>query len=356
MISSSNLNSLPLTISKKTSLDRLSGMELLRIIAMFLVLVVHSGFFSVGAPSHDEIVSHFPSSFTRVFFQSLSIGCVDLFVLLSGWFGIRPKVKSISRFVFQCLFFLIGIYAVCVATGLSDINWKGIAGCFLLLKWNWFIKAYLLLYILCPVLNAFIDSASRKQFLMVLVGFFIFQTVYSWGTDAAEFFKAGYSTISFMGLYMLARYVAIFKPRILAHRREVYLAFFFVSVMLMAIAYYLASYFSIGGIMRRIFRYDQPLVIISALSLVIYFSKMDFKSKAVNWVASSSFAVFLFHTNPNLCKQYFVPTIKWLYNTFNGVSCLSHIMLFLVLVFGISILLDQPRKFLWNKVEGVFFR
>ena len=343
----------PHTSYSNRVVERYSGMELFRIIAMFLVLVVHAGFFSLGAPSYEDMMSHTTSSFARVFFQSLSIGCVDMFVLLSGWFGIRPKFKGIAKFVFQCLFFLIGIYIVCLATGLSTFSIKGVAGCFLLLKWNWFIKAYLLLYILAPVLNTFIDGASRRQFLTILICFFLFQTVYSWGSDAAEFFKAGYSTISFIGLYLLARYVAVFKPKISNYGRWVYLAFFIISVVVMSVAYYLSAFFQLDYLTVRILRYDQPLVIISALSLVVYFSKLDFTSKFVNWVASSSFAVFLLHTNPNLCRQYFSPVVRWLYENNNGIGCLTQIFLFLVIVFIMAIILDQPRKYLWSKIEKV---
>ena len=335
---------------------RLSGMELLRIIAMFLVLVVHSCFFSLGAPDEADIMTYPLSSFTRILFQSLSIGCVDLFVLLSGWFGIRPKLKSISRFIFQCLFFLIGIYLFILFGGLTSLNIKGIAGCLLLLKWNWFIKAYLLLYLLSPVINAYIESTSRKQFKMILVFFFLFQTIYSWLSDAAVFFEKGYSTISFIGLYMLARYAAKYKSAIFNHRKHIYLLFFVLTIISMAVLYYLTAYYHLSFLKSRILRYDQPLVILSALSLVVYFSKLTFRSKTVNWIAASSFAVFLLHTNPNICEPYFVPAIRFLFNNYNGISCILSIFFFLAAIYFAAVGIDQLRKYLWNIIEPRIIR
>ena len=326
---------------------RHSGIELLRIIAMFLVLVVHAGFFSLGAPTYEDILSDSLPSFMRVLFQSFSIGCVDIFVLISGWFGIRPKKLNICKFIYQCLFFLIGIYVFCLIFGFATFSLKGVAGCFLLLKWNWFIKAYLLLYIISPMLNAYIDSSTEKQHRMLLIYFYLFQTVYSWFSNAAFFFEHGYSTISFVGLYLLARYFAKYNDVLLILRRSLYLWFFIVSTFLMAIIYFVAIRYHLNAISGRLLQYDQPLVIIGSLSLVIYFSKLNIKSSAVNWVASSSFAVFLLHTNPNLCLPYFVPTINNLYISYNGISCIGVIFIYLVSIYVLAIAIDQIRKLGW---------
>lgn len=179
---------------------------------MFLVLLVHADFFSIGRPSTIDIQTNLLDSTLRIFFEALSIVCVNVFVLISGWFGIRPSLKGISNFVFQCLFFLIGLYVLSLAIGTSTLSLKGIAGCFAATELNWFIKAYLLLYVLSPVLNAFVEHADQKTFRNVLIGFFIFTCTYGW-TGAANFMMGGYTTLFFIGLYLLARYIKIYQPR-----------------------------------------------------------------------------------------------------------------------------------------------
>lgn len=67
------------------SLDsRLSNFELLRCLAMFLVLVVHADFFSLGEPSITNFTSISLSDMTRLFIEGVSIVCVNVFVLISG--------------------------------------------------------------------------------------------------------------------------------------------------------------------------------------------------------------------------------------------------------------------------------
>jgi surface polysaccharide O-acyltransferase-like enzyme len=85
--------------------ERESNFELLRIISMFLVLVVHADYFSLGAPSLQDCVSNPVQSIFRIGVESISIICVNVFVLISGWFGIRFKWKSICNFLFQVFFF-----------------------------------------------------------------------------------------------------------------------------------------------------------------------------------------------------------------------------------------------------------
>ena len=190
--------------------ERESNIELLRLLAMFLVLVVHADFFSLGSPTQSDTLSAPANAFCRFFFESLSIICVNVFVLISGWFGIKASAKGFCKFAFQCLFFLIGIYAVMLSCGLTSLSIKGLAGCFALLQWNWFIKAYIGLYILAPILNAFVNQAEEKTFRNVLICFFAFQTLYAWCSNGAVFFEGGYSTMSFIGLYLLARYVKLY--------------------------------------------------------------------------------------------------------------------------------------------------
>lgn len=51
----------------KIKKERLSNFELLRIIAMFLVLVVHADFFALGAPNREDVITEPLSSFGRYF-------------------------------------------------------------------------------------------------------------------------------------------------------------------------------------------------------------------------------------------------------------------------------------------------
>lgn len=89
------------------SLARQSNMELLRIIAMFFILVLHANYLSLGYPSLDAIISGSFGDLFRVFMQSVAIIAVNLFVLLSGYFRIQVKKKSVLNFLYYCFFYAV---------------------------------------------------------------------------------------------------------------------------------------------------------------------------------------------------------------------------------------------------------
>lgn len=86
-------------------MKRESNFELLRIIAMMMVLLVHANYLSLGRPT-PEAISNAPfGSFIQSFAQQLCIICVNLFILISGWFKIKVSFKGLASFLFQILFY-----------------------------------------------------------------------------------------------------------------------------------------------------------------------------------------------------------------------------------------------------------
>ena len=80
---------------------RQSNVELLRIITMILVMIVHANFRALPSPTIEEVANVPTSSFLRFFTESVSIICVNVFVLISGWFGIKFNWKKLTEFLFR---------------------------------------------------------------------------------------------------------------------------------------------------------------------------------------------------------------------------------------------------------------
>ena len=142
---------------------RNSNIELLRIIAMVMILGLHVNFLAIGQPSTQEIVSSPIQSFIRLFAEYACIVGVNVFVLISGWFGIHYKPKEIVQFLFQSLFFSLIIFIPFAITGEVEVGRLNIMSSFLLYKnAYWFVWAYLVLYIMAPMLNTFIEKNDRQ--------------------------------------------------------------------------------------------------------------------------------------------------------------------------------------------------
>lgn len=344
-----------MSISMKKKEMRKSNMELLRIVAMFLVLVVHADFFSLGTPTQELCKSSPVFAWTQFFVQSIAVVCVNVFVLLSGWFSIRPKWKSFLGFMFQCFFFSIGIYFVCLCIGISELSLKGVSSCFFLTEFYWFIVAYIGLYLFAPMVNAFIESVDRVTLRKFLVCFFVFQTLFAWCSNGATFLLSGTNTISFIGLYGLARYVRLYPSKYTTLPAIVYFSLFFLMALISGTTIYFLTSWGGDFLIGRFYTYVSPIVIVSSLLLLLAFSRLNVTSKLINWIASSCFAVYLLHANPNVVG-YFCQVINKILRNREGVMVLVDLFVFLFAIFVISVLVDKIRIMLWKWISGFVLR
>lgn len=334
-------------LSITTGPVRHSNMELLRIVAMFLVLVTHADFWSLGSPNYEDIHSNFLSASTRIGIEAISIVCVNVFILISGWFNIRPSIKGFSNFIFQCIYINITLYIIAISTGLQTYQKSGIADIFLLSDHDWFIKSYIGLYILSPVLNAFCKSAEKKTQEIVILCFFTFQAIFGM-TNTAVFIERGYSTFSFIGLYLLGHYAHTYLYNKYSNRTLIP-----ISVLVLLINGIIYE-FRIGlpiNIGIYIMSYINPLVIAGSVGICISFAQFRMGcNKYINYIGKSAFAVFLVHFNSNLNTSLFKPITIYLYDNYNSAICLLILFAWLCAVFAISIVYDQPRLLLWRSI------
>ncbi len=333
-------------ISTDKGKGRDSNMELLRIVAMFLVMIVHASFKALGAPTIEDVRSDAVGSFLRFLSESLSVVCVNVFVLLSGWYGIKAKFVRLSEFLFQVFFIGIVMYLSLYLIG--HTNHMGIKGWgkLFLMNDHWFVKSYIILYIFTPLLNSFISTCSKNQFECFLVTFFIIQTVYD-SLTYSTWFSKGYSPLSFMGLYMLARYLRLYPNKCTTLNKCWDILLYFGLSFLIAIISYIIVITSIetGWIMMN---YSNPLVILSAIYFLLFFTKVSFKSKLVNWISISSFAAYLVHCDVHFLESVYLETISQWFQTENTLIFVLRTTFFIMAIFLFAILLDKIRIRVWN--------
>lgn len=345
------------------SVVRDSNIELLRIIAMFMILIRHAGFYAIGTPVDNTSLTEGETLFLTCCECFCSVG-VNVFILISGYFSIKYNARSVIKFIFQCLFYSCGIYLTLYFAGIIKFSILGLSECLYLRKINWFPKAYLCLFILAPILNKFVEHSNRNELKKILLAFFVFQTIFGCISDATHFISFGYSTISFIGLYLLGRYYRIYDFNIFHEDKNyskilngrwvnisIYLA---ISTVLSIVGYI----FIVRGYYSAFYRLDaycDPIVIISSLSLFIAFTKFKFNSKFINTIAASCFAVYLFHSNPNVIERFYTSIIRSLHLQY-GKSSLLLILAFICVVFVIAILIDKIRILIWNVIDKRLIR
>ena len=319
------------------------SLDLLRIIAMMLVLVVHT-IGIIGVPTAESFINDLIGSISLSCFNFISSGCVNIFILLSGWFGLKFSTTKLANLFFQVIFW--NIIAAMVYFTLSS-DWCGIdiLGIFSLNGSLWFFLSYLCLYILAPVLNGFIENSSKNETKRVILFFFAFQTIWCWAFKGVSFFMQGYSPLSFIGLYLLARYVRIYPSCFSALQRK-YDLLIYVSLVVFSVS--VVTIAALNGVfISRIFSYISPFLILSCLYLLLFFSKIEvYRGKnLILFLAPSAFAVYVFHAN-SLIYPYFVKVVRYLYTN----SGILLVLCFLFALFIAVAVVDRTRIFVWNKI------
>lgn len=331
--------------------ERYSNMELLRVVSMLFVLILHANFLCIHAPSSIDLKEMPVPTFFRCYTEALTIVAVNVFVLISGWFGIHFSYKKLWALVFQVLFFTLGFFIVFLIINPKEaISINNIKGIFLLNSDYWFVKAYIILFVLSPILNTFIEYSNKKAVTSFLLLYFSIHTIYGWLMDASvSHTMNGTTALSFIGLYMLGRYLKLYSPKIVNLSRNVDLFVYVVCALFLCLCNLLMLYRGMNvSIDGRLYSYASPVVIIASVALLLFFSKLSFVNKTINWVAISCFAVYLFHCNGFFFSKYYRKMIESIYES---PYSLVGVILYVILIYGIAILLDKVRILLWGFID-----
>ena len=330
--------------------ERDSNIELLRVISMILVLVSHASYTSLDPPTHSDISTSLDSSFMRGISESLSVVCVNAFVLISGWYGIKVRTIRFVELIFQVLFVSIIIYLTMEILGLTpsmDV-YKWIELLLIKHRGYWFVKAYIILYLFAPVLNAFVQNVSREYLKTFLIAFFTIQIIYGF-YHYGSWYAGGYSPLSFMGLYVLARYMRLYPNKYKQFNKFIDLSVYFAISVFTAIASLAFTYFfDKGGTV--LFLYSSPFVIVSSLFFFLFFTKLSLRSQIVNWIAASCFAVYLVHNSPLLFHPYYTDVIQHWFITKQFLRFMLNTTFLIASFFLLSIMFDKVRIAVWKSL------
>ena len=160
--------------------------------------------------------------------------------------------------------------------------------------------------------------------------------------------------MSFMGLYLLARYMRLYPSKIVSLSKSADLSIYVGLVILQTVFAMLVIYGHFMDI-TTVYAYSSPLVITCSVFFFLYFSKLSFSSRIINGVAISAFSIYLFHCNPLFLKPIYAAYINEWYSLETW-RFLSYVVGFIFLIAVLSILLDKLRLFLWNVLISIIKR
>lgn len=274
-------------------------MELLRIISMLMVLVVHADGAALGLPQHPSLAGG-ARDLWRLGVEATVIIGVNCFTLISGYFGIRLRVRTLLAYLFQCLFYTVAIATfawIYNPAKYSSVHWFE---SWLVLTHTdlWYVPAYFLLMLLSPVINSGMAQLSRRQNLIIIILLVAFSLWGGW-MWSGQFNPTGYTIMQLVMIYMIGRLISLYP---LPSSRK---CLIWIVLYLLSLTGVLFSAFLLPT--AKAFAYNSPAVLIMSVSFFYCFLRIRLKSSLVNYLAKSAFAVYLVHKAPVIWGDFLKP-------------------------------------------------
>lgn len=281
--------------------SRDSNIELLRLVCMLLIVFQHCIHLCAYPEIWDTSLMSIEVCIASVLVGLTYIG-VNCFVLISGYYGIKLKLRSALNIYLICAIYALIGYLLHLYIDGAHVGMGLLYHSIFCISHSklWFVKCYMGLMLLSPVLNAAMDSISKKTYQWV-IGLLTVLNVYFgflWRDDT--FNADGYTIANFVYIYMIGgyirRYVDIEWCR--THRVgnvSVYLATSLLWAGSIILQRYIQTPWDEWG-------YNNPFTLVGAISFfMLFLSIPKFYSKPINWFASGTFAVYVVH-----CGDYFI--------------------------------------------------
>ena len=269
--------------------QRNSSIELYRIIATFAVLIVHfNGWFLGDWPLPDYNISN-PTLFRtgQMVIEALSIICVNMFVIISGYFSIKLRLRSIIKLYIYLALIYIPLYLLRYVSTHEFVLSDLLERCFVISYAGYFIQCYFMLMILSPVLNSFIEKYGRDSLKWVLL-FWGVEFWFSCVMNVEELgYNHGFSVIHFVLMYMIARCIRLYEDDIKKIKQSVWVFGYLLLTFIVIVSH-------IAGI-KWCWDYSNPVIVLSSVCSFLPFLYKTYYNRVINWIASGTLAVYIIH-------------------------------------------------------------
>ncbi len=350
------------SITKK---KRDANIELLRIVAMLMIITLH---FNIHSKALLELGE--PASSVQIFatvLEAIAITGVNVYVLISGYYLSSSKVRlsKVLLLILQVYFYTLLISGAMMFVGAYSVKPedkldRALRYLFPISSEHyWFVTAYVIMYVLAPVMNAAVNTLKRKQLKTVIIGLltwfcFIKSIVpVKFGTD-----RMGYDFGWFICLYLIAAYIRKYDIVLFRDVKKSALVYL-ISVVVIA-AFSLVFYkinFDTGNFNYYAevpCHYNFFFALTGALGLFSVFRFMRLKENlladVIRIIAPYTLGVYLLHMHFEIADRW----VEWIEHIIgetpldNVLTFFIHLVVSVLIVFFAGIFVDWIRKYIFN--------
>ena len=338
--------------------ERNYGVDLLRLVAMFFVVLLHS--FLRGGLLEGKNQAVFGATYQATWFlEAFALCAVNVFAMISGYVGYRPvakrqKYSSLILLWLQVIFYgviiaLIVKFCTPVVVGWSDVARSALP---LFNHHYWYLTAYVGLFFLMPILDAAARALSEKQLKStVCIMLTVFCGLAAFGLNW-DGFEGGYSVIWLAIMYLAGAMVkkCNFGAKLRGWQCMLGILGLTVAGWLWWVSGVDMKFLGVSLNYKNAMSYLAPTVVGSAFLWLIWFSKLwlpDFMVRLARFAAPGAFAVYILNCNQYIWQH----VLTWqvpLIGTIPGWKLLLTAIAFSILFFVFAIFIDWLRQLLFK--------
>lgn len=349
-----------------------SGIELLKIFAIFIIVIGHTvQSLTNEAYTNNSYVIDISRATTNVKFILLQIFRYfgswgnSIFFICSAWFLLKSENWNKKKWFFMVIEIWVVSIVIFIITYIilhGNISIEIIISSLFPTTFgnNWYMTCYLLFYPIHPILNRIINMMNQRQLFrstLVMVFLYIFMNF----INSAWFFSSAiirWITIYFAIAYM-QKYLMSFADNI---RKNIILfiigAIGFIGIIL--ISDICGLYFqTFSDKVMRWLNDSNPFLLAMSISMFNIARNNHFKNRFINYISKLSLLIYITHENIIL-RTYFRPAMwNYVYKRFGYSDVIGWVLIiaFIIFIFGIlcSILYVLTLQKFVNKVSGRFY-
>lgn len=345
---------------------RQANFELLRIVAMVMVIMLH--YLVKGEVAAPLSGNDTPAVFFAWLLEAFCLVAVNCYVLISGYFLVESDWKPgrVVSLLCQVLFYSMFIPIVLIITGVIPANdislYEWIEYAFPInTEHYWFATAYLMMYLFAPLLAAGIRQMDKRQ-LQIVTGLLLFFVSFVKSIVPIVFAtdRYGYDFGWFLCLFVLAGYIRRFGIPWLEKRSHAVFLYVLMSVVTWMVALICCGLSDQSTVLStygdRTYNYNHFFCLVGAVSLFYVFKDSEIKpgkgAEVICKLAPYTFGIYLLHEH--ILVRYRWP--EWVH--VDGVagkwSFIPHMIGCVVLIYAAGTVADFLRARLFKVVVKGF--
>ncbi len=332
----------------KESKQRDTNIELLRILAMFMIVCSHSTF-SV----YNELMEY-PKATNSLIQYLISGGGkigINIFMLISGYYMCKMDITlyKFVKLLTQIYFYDLIIGAILFMIGMADFSIKNIVDYIFPFRYNgidYFTTAFLFFYVSIPFWRILVDNMSQqlhKYFLMF--GYVCYVFYY----DIPFLVIPQLDAVLWFGyLYVIAAYIRKYVDLVSCHKKSGQAVLLFMVLIYSSI--FALFYWTNLHPLMLFSSANSTLALGFSISIFIWFKGLKIPySPIVNVIAASTFGVLLIHSGSSPIRevvwQRLIPGSAWFFSN----SYIFHMLVSVLILYMVCTAIDIGYKKLIEK-------